>query len=438
MADYHEMWKNLNMDLESHDMLCDVLPQLFGQTFLTQENRPDGMDYFNMVVAEVHGGRIQELQSFKKDGGKVIGSFCIYVPEEIVSALGSVLVGLCAGSQFWVPSGEKVLPRNICALIKAGMGAKLSRTCPYFQSSDLIVGENTCDGKKKAWEILSDYAPMYVMDMPNKKSPMGYALWREEINLLVKRIEELTGCSLTFEALLEATERVNAKRTALEHLYDTRKSDPAPISGTDSLLVSQAAFLDDTKRFTSSVEALADECAKRARNGFGVFKKGAPRILITGTPIVVPNWKLHNIIETSGAVIVAEENCTGTRYFEKKVDTEQAKDLDSLLDAIAHRYFDGINCACFAPNNARFEDVARLAEEYHADGVINASLSFCGTYQVEAEKLRGYLDERGIPMLNIETDYTSGDEGQLKTRIEAFIESIENTSCSCSCGCCKD
>ena len=189
MADYHALWESLGMDLGTHDQLCAALPPLFEETFLNQTDRPEGMDYFNMVIAEVHGLRIQELADHKARGGLVVGSFCVYVPEEIVSALGGVLVGLCAGSQFWVPAGEKVLPRSLCPLIKAGLGAKLSRTCPYFQSVDLVVGENTCDGKKKAWEILGQHVPMHVMDLPNRKSPAGFALWREEIRRLTEELE---------------------------------------------------------------------------------------------------------------------------------------------------------------------------------------------------------------------------------------------------------
>ncbi|WP_300525207.1 double-cubane-cluster-containing anaerobic reductase [Aminiphilus sp.] len=424
MADYHGMWQGLGMDLETHDKLCDALPVLFGETFLEQENRPAGMDYYNMVIAEVHGLRIAELLAHKEQGGRAVGSFCIYVPEEIVLALDGILVGLCAGSQFWVPAGEAVLPRNLCALVKAGLGAQLSKTCPYFQSVDLIVGENTCDGKKKAWEILGDYAPLYVMDMPNRKSPAGFALFREELGALARRLEELTGRTLTAEGLLRGCELVDRKRRVLDRLYALRKADPVPLSGRDALLVSQIAFYDDPERFIAQTEALAAECEARASRGEGVFPKGAPRILVTGTPIVVPNWKFHTIAETSGLAVVVEENCTGTRYFEQKVTLPETKDVPSLLDALAHRYFDGINCACFSPNEGRFDDVVRLAREYRADGVVNLSLSFCTTYQVEEERLRKRLAAEGIPFLSLETDYAPGDEEQLKTRIEAFGESL--------------
>ncbi len=169
MGDYRKLWTDLGVDLEKHDQLCAVLPELYGSTYLTQENRPEGMNYFNFVVSEVHGLRIQELDEHRKKGGKVVGTFCVFVPEEIIVAAKALSVGLCAGSQFWIEDGEKVLPRNMCPLIKAFMGAKIGGTCPYFQSCDMVIGETTCDGKKKAWEILDEYVPVHVMDLPQMK-----------------------------------------------------------------------------------------------------------------------------------------------------------------------------------------------------------------------------------------------------------------------------
>jgi benzoyl-CoA reductase/2-hydroxyglutaryl-CoA dehydratase subunit BcrC/BadD/HgdB len=417
------MWSELGLDLALHDKLCAALPPLFEEAFLHQKDRPSGMDYFNMVIAEVHGLRIKELVDHKRNGGFVVGSFCVYVPEEIVLALGGLMVGLCAGSQFWVPEGEKVLPRNLCPLIKAAIGAKLSKTCPYFQSVDLVVAENTCDGKKKAWEEMGRLVPTHVMDLPNRKSQEGMALWRSQVRELIGELESRFNRKLTYENLMEAIRKVEAKRQALRDLYETRKADPVPISGIDSLVVSQIAFYDDPDRFTSMTRQLAQECAERASSGFGVFPKGTKRILLTGSPIVVPNWKVHHILETSGAAVVVEENCTGTRYFQGSMDTSP-QDLEGLIDALADRYLKGINCACFSPNQGRLDDVVKLAREYKVHGVVDVTLSFCSTYQVEEGALKRRLKEEGIPLLCLETDYAPGDEGQLRTRVEAFLESL--------------
>ena len=424
MADYRKMWEELGMDLETHDQLCAVLPQAFGDVYLSQENRPESMDYYNMVVADIHGIRPAELIEHQKKGGKVFGTFCVYVPDEIVFAAGGIATGLCGGSQFWVPGGEKVLPTNTCPLIKASVGARLDRTCPFFRIADIYVGETTCDGKKKAWEILAEDVPVYVMDLPQMKRAKDIQAWAEEIAAFKDKVEEVTGNKVTAESLAESIRLINGKRKALERLYETRKNDKLPISGRDVLLISQIAFYDDPGRFTQMTNKLCDELEQRVKDGVSVFPAGTKRILLTGTPLAVPNWKLHHIIETSGGAVVAEEMCTGTRYFERLVDESQTT-LEGQINALADRYM-GINCACFTPNSARVDDILRLAEEYHVDGVIDVNLKFCSLYDSEGYFVERALKEKGIPVLGLETDYTDTDEGQLRTRIGAFLEILGN------------
>ena len=424
MADYRKMWEELGMDLETHDQLCAVLPQAFGDVYLSQENRPESMDYYNMVVADIHGIRPAELIEHQKKGGKVFGTFCVYVPEEIVFAAGGIATGLCGGSQFWVPGGEKVLPTNTCPLIKASVGARLDRTCPFFRIADIYVGETTCDGKKKAWEILAEDVPVYVMDLPQMKRAKDIQAWAEEIAAFKDKVEEVTGNKVTAESLAESIRLINGKRKALERLYETRKNDKLPISGRDVLLISQIAFYDDPGRFTQMTNKLCDELEQRIAGGVSVFPEGTKRIMLTGTPMAIPNWKIHNIVETSGGAVVCEEMCTGTRYFEKQVN-ESCQTIDEEIQALANRYMN-INCACFTPNTGRIDDILRLAKEYKVDGIIDINLKFCNLYDTEGYLVEKAMNEAGIPVLGIETDYTDSDAQQLRTRISAFIEMLNN------------
>lgn len=421
-SDYRDMWEKMGLDLEAHDQLLQALPPTYGDVYLSQQSRPAGMDYFDFVITEIHGLRIQELQQHKAGGGKVVGAFCVFVPEEIVRAAGGLCIGLCSGIEIGSAQAEKVLPRNICPLIKSFMGFKLSKVCPYFESCDMVVGETTCDGKKKAFEILGDYVPVHVMETPHMKREKDLELWRSEVRDFQSRVEEVTGNKVTAESLRHSIKEVNDKRRALMRLAQLRKNSPAPISGKDSLLISQIAMYDDVERFTLKVNELCDEIEKRVKEGQGVAEPGAPRIIVTGTPMAIPNWKVPHIIESSGAVIVAEELCTGLKYFENTVP-EDAEGIDGMVGSIADRYM-GINCACFTPNHGRLERLVSLAKEYKADGIIHCSLAFCDPYLVEANRVEKALKENGIPLLKIETDYGQEDAGQLKTRIEAFLEMI--------------
>lgn len=186
--------------------------------------------------------------------------------------------------------------------------------------------------------------------------------------------------------------------------------------------MTQISFFDDPVRCAQMCNRLADELEQRIKDGVSVVPAGTKRILVTGTPLAVPNWKLHNIIETSGGAVVCEEMCTGTRYFENLVD-ETKTTLDEQFMALSQRYMK-TNCACFTPNTGRIDDLLRLAKEYKVDGVIDCSLKFCCLYDTEKYSVSRALKEAGIPVLSLETDYADTDAEQLRTRIGAFIEML--------------
>ncbi|MFH2046011.1 MAG: double-cubane-cluster-containing anaerobic reductase [Pseudomonadota bacterium] len=419
--DYRDMWKNLGLDLDAHDMLLGVLGKAYRDIYAAQKNRPQNMGYFDFVMSEVHGLRIKELLDEKEAGRKIIGSYCVFVPEEIVLAANATLVGLCSGADFAIEEVEKYLPRNTCALIKSAFGFKLGKVCPYLESADMVVGENTCDGKKKAYESLNSLVNnLYVMDLPQIKSEQGRALLKAEYYRFKEALEKLTRVPITAESLKQSIQTVNAKRNAIHHLSALRKADPAPIFGLDALLANQVSFYDNPARFTESVNKICDELEKRIKEEKGVFPEKTPRILVSGCPQAVPNWKLPFIVETSGAVIVGEESCVGERGVRNLTD-ESGKTVDEMIEDIVDRYYK-IDCAVFTPNHERLDHIREMVATYKVDGVILYGLQFCQPYIMESMPIEKTLENENIPVLRIETDYSMEDAGQLKTRIEAFLE----------------
>jgi len=421
--EYHAIWEKLGINMRRHDMLLEALPAVYEKVYLSQQGRPQAMDYYDYVVSEIHGLRVKELKDHKEKGGKVFGTFCVYVPEEVIVAAGGIAVGLCGGADFSVPTAEQILPRNLCALIKSAVGFKLGNICPYFQAADLIVGETTCDGKKKTWEILNEYIPTYVMDLPNSRMPADRALWLSELRRFVGKVEEVTGNTITAEGLAAATRLINRKRAALQRLFQIRRARPAPISGLDALLVTQISFYDDPARFAQKTDELCDELEARVQAGEGVAPPDAKRILYAGTPMPIPFWTIPMLIEGTGAVVVAEESCTGSRLVAGGQTPIRDDSVEDQLAAIADRQLQ-TNCACFTPNDDRIDDILRMVEEYEADGVIHFSLSFCQPYNLEAVRVQKALQEAGIPVLLLEGDYTEQQAGRLRTRIEAFVETL--------------
>jgi len=421
---YRSMWQELGLDLDAHDMLLGVLGNAYKEIYLAQKGRPEGMGYFDFVMSEVHGLRIKELMDEKAAGRKIVGSYCVFVPEEIALAANATLVGLCSGADFAMEEVEKLLPRNTCALIKSSFGFKLGKVCPYLESADMIVGENTCDGKKKAYEALGHLVKnLYVMDLPQVKSENGRALLKAEYDRFKAAVEALTGVTITAESLKAAIQTVNAKRKAIHRLSALRKADPAPISGLDALLANQVFFYDNPARFTASVNKICDELEQRIEKKQGVFPAKTPRILISGCPQAVPNWKLPFIIESSGAVIVGEESCVGERGT-RNLTAESGQTVEAMMEAIVDRYFQ-VDCAIFTPNAERLAHIEAMAAAYKAEGVIHYGLQFCQPYLMESIPVEKALEEKNIPCLRIETDYGMEDAGQLKTRIEAFVELLK-------------
>ena len=425
-TDYRPMWSALGLDLPKHDALLEVLGQAYTDTFLTQPNRPAGMGYFDFVMSEVHGLRIKELVDARAAGRIVVGSFCVFVPEELILAVDGVGVGLCAGADFGTEHAERYLPRNTCALIKSFFGFSLEKVCPYLESCDLIVGENTCDGKKKASEIFRDLtrAEFMALDMPNTKSGEGRSILQASYRDLAAALERVSGRTITAVSLQAGIESANSKRAALHRLAGLRRANPAPISGLDALLINQVSFYDDPVRFTASVEKLCDELEERIAARTGVAAADTPRLVISGCPMAVPNWKLPAIVESAGAVIVGEESCIGARGTQNLVSAE-GDTVDDLVGNLVDRYF-GIDCAVFTPNPTRAEHARGIADATGADGIIHYALQFCTPYQMEAPLLERRVEAAGTPVLRIDTDYSQEDVGQLRTRVEAFVEQIRS------------
>lgn len=419
---YPEMWKGLDMDVERFDKARQMLGEVYGKMFLSQPNRPKKMAYFDNIISEIFGARVAELLDAKKEGRPVIGTFCVYVPEEIVVAANGVCVGLCGGSPGSIPDAEKILPRNICPMVKSAYGFKAGRICPYFQAVDFVYGETTCDAKKKTWEILDRLVPTYVMEIPQMKNKRDKTMWLEEVKDFKAKVEEVCKKTISTDDLAGAIKVINNKRKALQRLTKVRESNPAPISGKDALLIEQIAFYDEPVRFAEKLNELCDELEERAKNKEGVVAESAPRVMVSGTPMALPNWKVHNLVESAGAVVVNEESCIGTRYFKDLID-EGKSSMDEQLDALTDRYME-IDCSCFTPNDERIDQILKEYKDSNAQGILHYSLQFCHTYNIEEIKVREACEKEGIPYLSIESDYSPEDVGQLQTRIEAFLEQI--------------
>jgi benzoyl-CoA reductase/2-hydroxyglutaryl-CoA dehydratase subunit BcrC/BadD/HgdB len=360
------------------------------------------------------------VKNLKDQGKKVAGTFCTYTPVELILAAGAVPVGLCAFSDETIPEAEKTLPRNLCPLIKSSYGFAVTDKCPYMYFADLIVGETTCDGKKKMYELLSDFKNVHVMQLPQTQNDeASVALWRGEVLRLKERIEQDFGAMITEENIRKAIRLKNEERKLLKEFYELSRACPPPMTGAEQLKVLYGSqFKFDIEEKNRELRETIDKVKAEAARGAGTVPDTAKRIIITGCPLAGVTEKIVKAIEESGGVVVAYENCIGVKPVENLVD-----ETAEPYGAIADRYL-AIGCSVMTPDSNRLELLSRLAKEFKADGVVEMTLQACHTYAIETHRIRGLMREMGMPFLSVETDYSASDTAQLKTRLGAFIEML--------------
>jgi benzoyl-CoA reductase/2-hydroxyglutaryl-CoA dehydratase subunit BcrC/BadD/HgdB len=375
------------------------------------------MTYFDSVIPNASAA----IKSVREQGKKFVGFYCVFAPQELIVAADAVPVTLCSTKEEPIAEGEKYLPRNLCPLIKSSYGFAISEKCAFFNNSEFIIGETTCDGKKKMFELMADFKPTVVLELPQSaKGEAQKQYWRSEVARCKEEIEKRLHVAITNEKMKAAIRDLNEQRALMRELAHLNTAIPAPIAATDMLKVMWARnFTFDRPAFNKELKDLIAELRAMVAKGEGAAPKTAKRIIVTGVPTGVGSEKVIRILEESGAAVVYIENCAGMKQYLEDVATETLP-----LDAIADKYL-ATPCSCMSPNTGRLELLEKLVHVYHADGVVDITWTGCHTYNVESRVLGDYLARHGnVPFLQVETDYSQGDVGQIRTRIEAFLEMV--------------
>jgi len=363
---------------------------------------------------------LPDIDQAKKRGRKVIGFYCLYSPVELAVATGAIPVSLCGTKNDPIEEAEKVLPRNLCPLIKSSYGYAATDTCPYFHASDLVVGETTCDGKKKMFELLEKFRPVHVLQLPqNQDSETGLSFWYQEVKRFKERMESETGVQITDERLSDAIRLTNRERRAKKTLMDLAKIKPSPISGMELLTINfKIGFFMDKQLGITLTNEFVEEIQKAAFEGESPFGPETPRILLTGVPVGLGSDKVVRLIERAGGNVVCFETCGGYRSV-LTIDEEKAP-----LRAIAEKYL-ATPCSVMSPNPGRYNLLAELIEDFSVDGVVDLTWQACHTYNIESYSIGKFVKEKfQLPFLHLETDYSESDTEQLRVRIEAFWEML--------------
>ncbi len=299
------------------------------------------------------------------------------------------------------------------------MGLQKTDKCPFFFFSDLVVGETTCDGKKKMYEYLSDFKPVHVMELPNSQSEAGLKLWKNEIIKLKSILEEMFDVRISEDDIRKAIKIKNNERKALKKFYELGKKEPVAMLGQDIFkVINGTTFSFDKEQIPKQM----DELIEKINSEYDTKKnyESKPRILITGCPIGGAAEKVIKAIEDNGAYVVAFENCSVAKAVDELVDEENP----DVYDALSRKYL-SIGCSCMSPNPNRIKLLNKMIDEYKVDAVVDVILTACHTYNVETLSIKRFVNnEKNRPYMSIETDFSTSDIGQLNTRMAAFIEML--------------
>ncbi len=394
----------------------------------TWTNRPEAMQYFD-GIADFYGQRQKEISAAKQSGKKVIGYFCNFVPVELILAADAIPVRVSSGWYDASKIGDRVVPVEVCPMVRSTIGAKMIGLSPYLELSDALLSVLTCDGMTKLSEILSDYKPVWTMPLPRTKdTEHALAFWKSEIKAAKQHIEDFTGVKINRKKLRAAIELVQGATKAFRRLQDLRKGPPV-IMGRDAMLVNQTYMWDDIKRWTEKTDALCDELEKRVQQKIWACPPDTSRVLVTGTPMIWPdNWKLPSLVEEASpqGVLVADELCSSDRILNDPVGIDEWQS-DDMINGIAERYLMASTCPCFTSldgNEDRINWLINKVKEWKVNGVIYYVVRGCMLYAMEYARVKKVLDRMNIPVYYLDTEYTREDVGQMKTRVEAFLEML--------------
>ena len=361
-----------------------------------------------------------KMKELKENGGKIVGTYCTFVTTELIIAAGAAPVSLCATREEPIRAAEMHLPRNLCPLIKASYGFALTDTCPYFYFSDFIVGETTCDGKRKMFELMNDIKDTYVMQLPHKRNSVALKSWEGEMEKFREKLEEFYGITITDEDIKKAIALKNRERYLILKYLELGKLNPAPVSGYElGSRLDSLSFEPNMKKRMENLEKRIEEVMDDWEKNYKGKESRRPRILVTGCPNGGVRDKTVKIIEELGADVVAFDSCSGIRECIDKVD-----ETLPVNEALAKKYLN-INCSVMSPNTCRMDYIQEMIDDYKVDGVLEIILQACHTFAIESHNVKKAVSEKDKPYIKIETDYSMADIGQITTRLEAFLETID-------------
>ncbi len=385
-------------------------------------HKPEALKPFTDVLKRVF---VDMQGAVKPEGVPSVGTYCVMIPPELIYAAGAMPVKLCGGSYTAFNVGDDIAPRDACPLVKAIMGFESIGVMPVYQECQLMAVPITCDCKKKLAGYLAEHRKTVTLHVPSGRDrDEDMEQYVRELYLFSQKLTEVTGIELSYERLSWACGMTAAAQYELSRFIELRRRYPLAIKGTHYMAAMNAISYTHISLWTRYMHNLCDEIEQKAKRSEMASKENRPRILITGSPIVFPNFKLPLLIEEMGGALVADETCMGERgAYDPPAIIDQS--TDGIMRALANKSTRPCTCPTFVDNKRRLYRIMQMLEDYKVQGVIYHVLRGCLVYDYEHQVMEEELGKLGIPIIRVESDYNEEDVEQLRIRVEAFIELIK-------------
>lgn len=356
------------------------------------------------------------IDSWKNEGKNVLGYFCTYIPEEIIYAADILPVRVrartCSAGD--TPMGDAYMTPTTCSFTRCCLELANQNQYDFL---DGIVSCNSCDQIRRLYDNIRFKAPFpyhYIIGVPGCVSDTTLEWFNHELSKFKENLENNFKVSISDEKLKKAIQVYNKTRELLKEIYELRKHDNPPITGTEMLNIISAGISMPRDQFNDLLSQQLQEL--KEKEGISDYRA---RIMIVGSMLDDPEYL--KIIEDLGGLVVVDSQCLGTRYFWDLIDENK-----NPIDAIGERYLSKISCPRMAGKYPKREDfMMKLIKEFNVDGVIFQRIKFCILWWAEIFLLRNKLKEEGIPFLELEREYVLSGAGAMKTRVQAFMEVLE-------------
>ena len=369
---------------------------------------------------EDYGLRAKEL---KKEGEKIIGYICSFVPLEIIAAAGCIPFRVRGNVNEPVTKGDTLLETIVCPYYRSCFDLSVKQKYDFLSGMVIPHGCDSMVRSYSAWSYSLPYSYFHFINIPTVCGESSSEFFHAELNAFRKSLEQFAKKAVTDDDLAKTIRTYNENRDKVKALYEFRKADPPLISGTELVMVLTAGSSLPIGEFNTLLDQVLKEIGKRKKSP---LKKG-PRIFIDGA--CLDNIELIKLVEELGGNVVADTICNGARdYFPR---TDEGRDP---ISALAHRYLDKVNCPKTYKENktgtfegdiaSRFGDIGAYAKEFKVDGAILYIYKYCDPFGFEVPARKAYYKSLNVPLLHLEDVYSGGTIGQLRTRIQAFLEMI--------------